>query len=136
MAIFPDSMKADFTLSPEIIKGKLFSFHNAAHSLHLDTQSFAEHKALDELYTSLVGYKDEICEKLMGYAQGKRIGVAKLDPLPVYSPAAAIDLVNQIMKFAKNLEEWAEEMEYCDIENIAQGLSGEAAKIRYLLTLS
>ena len=40
------------------------------------------------------------------------------------------------MVFAKELEEWAEEKEYCDIENIAQGLSGEAAKVIYLLTLT
>ncbi len=133
-SIFPKEMLGAIT--PEYIKGKLFSFHNSAHSLHLDTRSFAEHKALDELYTELVSFKDEILEKLMGYLGGKRIGVAKLDPIPVYSEGASLALMNEILSFSYKVYEWAGEKHYCDIENTAQALSGLAAKIKYLLTLS
>lgn len=123
-------------LTPEYIQGKLFSFHNTAHKFHLDTKSFAEHKALDGLYSDLVGFKDEISEKLMGYMGGKRIGSITIDSIPSYSQGASNKLANEIKDFAKDLEEWAEENEYCDIENIAQGLSGLAAKTIYLLTLT
>jgi len=123
-------------LTPEIIKGKLFSFHNSAHSLHLDTRSFAEHKALQSLYEDLVTFKDELSELLMGYQNGRRIGKAKLDELPTYSQEAVTNMVKEGLAFASELEEWAEDKKYCDIENTAQALSGLFAKTQYMLTLS
>lgn len=123
-------------LTPEIIKGKLFSFHNSAHSLHLDTRSFAEHKALEMLYTDLVTFKDELCEIIMGYQNGKRIGKFRLDEVPTYSQEAVTALVKEGLKFSTELEEWAEDKGYCDVENTAQALSGLFAKVQYLLTLS
>lgn len=122
-------------MNPEYIQGKLFSFYNAAHIFHLNTKSFAEHSAMKGFYQSLDGFKDEISEKLMGYMGGNRIGEITLDKIPAYSNKASEELVNEVMVFAKQLMEWAEKKEYCDIENIAQGLSGEAAKVNYLLTL-
>ena len=124
------------TLTPEIIKGKLFSFHNSAHSLHLDTRSFAEHKALEHLYTELVGFKDELLELLMGYQNGKRVGKAKLEDLPVYNQEAVTQMVKDGLEFSSSLEQWAEDKGYCDIENTAQSLSGLFARTQYLLTLS
>lgn len=123
-------------LTPEIIKGKLFSFHDIAHSLHLDTRSYAEHKALSKLYEGLDDFADDVCEKIMGYQNGKRIGKAKLDELPAYSQEAVTALVKEGLSFAKELEDWAEEKNYCDITNIAQSLSGLFAQTQYLLTLS
>lgn len=122
-------------MTPEYIQGKLFSFHNAAHKYHLDTKSFAQHSAMSSLYGSLSSFKDEISEKLMGYMNGNRIGEITIDKIPPYSVEASEKLANEILVFAKELLEWAEEKDYCDIENIAQGLSGEAAKTIYLLTL-
>lgn len=123
-------------LTPETIKGKLFSMHNSAHSLHLDTRSYAEHKALEFLYTELATFKDELCELIMGYQNGKRIGKAKLDELPTYSQEAVTSMVKEGLSFAIELEEWAEDKKYCDVENTAQALSGVFAKTQYLLTLS
>ena len=123
-------------MTPEMIKGKLFSFHNSAHSLHLDTRSFAEHKALQSLYEDLVTFKDELLELLMGYQNGRRIGKAKLDELPTYSQEAVTNMVKEGLAFATELEEWAEDKKYCDIENTAQALSGLFAKTQYMLTLS
>lgn len=123
-------------LTPEFIVGKLFSLHNTAHKFHLDTKSFAAHKAFNEVYTSLVEFKDDISELLIGYNKGKRIGKIKLDDIPDYSDEAAKKLADDIMSFARDLEEWAEEKEYCDIENTAQSLSGLGSKLSYLLTLT
>ena len=78
------------SITPEIIKGKLFSFHAIAHSLHLDTKSFEQHNALNTLYEELEEFKDEIVEKLMGYNMGRRIGQIKIDPIPVYTPEAPL----------------------------------------------
>ena len=123
-------------LTPETIKGKLFSFQNSAHSLHLDTRSFAEHKALQKLYEGIDGIKDDILEILMGYQNGKRIGKAKLDEFPTYSQDAVNALVKEGMAFAYELEMWAEDKKYCDISNKAQDLSGIFARTQYMLTLS
>lgn len=123
-------------LTPELIKGKLFSFQNAAHSLHLDTRSYAEHKALQKLYEGVDGLKDSILEILMGYQNGKRIGKAKLDEFPAYSQEAVTALIKEGLSFAYELEMWAEDKKYCDISNKAQDLSGLFAQIQYLLTLS
>lgn len=123
-------------LTPEYIQGKLFSFHNIAHKFHLDTRSFSEHKALDSLYKELVDFKDDISELLMGYMGGKRIGNIKIDDIPEYSHAAAVRLCEDIKSFSYDLEKWAEDKKYCDIENTSQSLSGLSSKTIYLLTLT
>lgn len=123
------------TMTPEMIQGKLFYFRDAAHKFHLDTRSFAEHKALDFAYTELVGYVDGISEMLMGYI-GKRIGKLKMDDVPAYSHDEVTKMATEIKDFAYQLYEWAGEKKYCDIENTAQALSGMAAKLSYLLTLT
>lgn len=123
-------------LTPEYIKGKLFSLHDIAHSLHLDTRSFPVHSALDTLYKDLVKFKDEIPEMLMGYMNGKRIGKIKIDEIPIYDIGEVNKLVEDGMSFSKDLYEWAEGKGYCDVSNTAQALSGLFAQTKYRLTLS
>ena len=122
-------------LTPEDIQSKLFYFSDAAHKLHLDTKSFAEHKALGKFYESLVDFRDEISEKLMGYMDGKRIGGFSVGKLPEYSAGASMDLAGEVCDFAYNLCEFADEKGFIDLENVAQSLSGLAAQTKYLLTL-
>lgn len=128
-------IKKEGDITPEYIKGKLFSLSNAAHSLHLETKSFAEHKALGKTYEDLVGLKDGILESLMGYTN-KRVGSAQVESLPDYSKEECKNLANEIMEFGYELYEWAESKKYCDVENKAQDLSGVGAKLSYLLTLT
>lgn len=123
-------------LTPEYIQAKLFYFHDAAHKFHLDTKSFEIHKACDGLYKDLVSFKDDISEKLMGYLGGKRIGEIKIESIPSYSDAEVKKLAEDIKDFGYDLYEWAGEKHYCDIENMAQNLSGLGAKTIYLLTLT
>jgi hypothetical protein len=123
-------------MTPEEIRNKLFYFENAAHAFHQDTTGGWEHDALGKLYELLAGYKDDIPEKIMGYMGAKRIGGLKREAIPAYTgKESSIKLAEEIIKFAKNLQDWAYEKEYCDIENIAQSLSGDAAKAIYRLSL-
>jgi len=123
-------------LTPDSIQNTLFYFHDAAHKYHLDTKSFAEHKALNKLYEGVQDFKDSILEMLMGYLDGKRLGDLKGKDVPPYSHDNVIKLVDEIREFALDLYEWAESKKYCGVENAAQDLSGLAAKTRYMLTLS
>ncbi|NBW37976.1 MAG: hypothetical protein EBR30_23740 [Cytophagia bacterium] len=133
-SLFPDEMlkSGGGEMSLEAVASKLTHFHEQLHLLHWQTKSYAEHKALGKLYEYVQDFKDDIVEKLMGYT-GKRPGVYKLEPL---SAATADSVVSDLISFASSLRSFAESKGYQDISNLADSLSGEAAKTKYLLTLS
>jgi hypothetical protein len=133
MSIFPEQMIRSSEMSLESVAAKLTYFHEQLHLLHWQTSSYAEHQALGGLYDYVHDFKDGVVEKLMGYI-GRRPRAYKIEPL-----TDGVDcrmLVGDIISFAHQLMTWAESNRYCDVENLAQELSGEAAKTKYLLTLS
>lgn len=135
-SLFPEEMmegKGNSSLTIETIAGKLTYFHTQLHLLHWQTTSYAEHMALGGLYDYVHDVKDEIIEKIMGYT-GKRPKAFKIEPLSDSANCAGV--VSALITFAEQLEEYAEANGMPDIENISQSLSGEAAKVKYLLTLS
>ena len=120
------------SLTVDTIAGKLSYFHEQLHLLHWQTTSYAEHKALGKLYEFVQDFKDGIIEKIMGYT-GKRPGVFKIPELVNCTPQAC---VLDLMSFASKLKAYGEMNGYHDVCNLADTLSGEAAKTKYLLTLS
>jgi hypothetical protein len=46
--------------------GTLFLARDIAHSVHLNTRSFAKHSALNEFYDAIVGLADEFAEVYQG----------------------------------------------------------------------
>jgi DNA-binding ferritin-like protein len=132
-SLFPEEMiKSSSEMSLETIAARLTYFHEQLHLLHWQTTSYAEHKALGKLYEYVQDFKDGVIEKLMGY-MNKRPGVYKIEPLTQTSSMA---VVNDLLSFASSLKSFANSNGYHDIGNLADALSGEAAKTRYLLTLS
>jgi DNA-binding ferritin-like protein len=131
-SLFPEEMLNSGELTLESIAGKLTYFHEQLHLLHWQTKSYAQHKALGKIYEYVQDFKDGVIEKLMGYT-GKRPGAIKLEQLTATDPNA---VVTALMDFASNLKRYAESNSYHDIANLADALSGEAAKTKYLLTLS
>jgi DNA-binding ferritin-like protein len=131
-SLFPEEMMKSGELNLETIAGKLTYFHEQLHLLHWQTTSYAQHKALGKLYEYVQDFKDGVVEKLMGYT-GKRPGVYKIEAL---SAADSNSVVTALMDFASNLKTYAESNSYHDIANLADALSGQAAKTKYLLTLS
>jgi DNA-binding ferritin-like protein len=137
-SLFPQEMMEGMggsSLNLDSIAAKLTHFVDQLHLLHWQTTSYAEHQALGGLYDKVFDLKDEIVEKIMGYS-GKRPKAMKHDMLRDYSIGISNSVVSDLISFAKELEEFGEANNMCDIENIAQSLSGEAAKTKYLLTLS
>jgi len=137
-SLFPSEMMENAmgsALTPETIAGKLSFFHEQLHLLHWQTNSYAEHQALGIIYDKVADLQDEIVEKIMGY-KGTKVKAFKIDTLKDYSSGAPMQVVSDLIKFAKQLEEYGEANNMPDIENVAQSLSGEAAQTKYRLTLS
>ena len=131
-SLFPDEMMKSGELNLETIAGKLTYFHEQLHLTHWQTTSYAEHKSLGKLYEYVQEFKDDVIEKLMGYT-GKRPTPYKIEPL---INCTGNECVSNILSFASSLKSYAESNSYHDIANLADALSGEAAKTKYLLTLS
>jgi hypothetical protein len=131
-SIFPQEMLSSGELNLETIAGKLTHFHEQLHLTHWQTTSYAEHQALGALYDYVHDFKDGVIEKLMGYT-GKRPTPYKIEPL---TNCTGNECVSNILSFASSLKSYAESNGYHDISNLADALSGEAAKTKYLLTLS
>ena len=131
-SLFPQEMLQSGEMSLDSIAAKLTYFHEQLHLLHWQTTSYAQHQALGGLYDYVHDFKDGVVEKLMGY-MGKRPGAYKIDPL---GSKDAMSTVSELMSFASSLKSFAEGNGYHDIANLADALSGEAAKTKYLLTLS
>ena len=134
-SLFPeDMMKSSSSegLTLETIAGKLTYFHEQLHLTHWQTTSYAEHQALGALYDFVHDFKDGVMEKIMGYT-GKRPGVFKIPELSSVTPESC---VSELMSFATKLKQYGDMNGFHDIGNLADTLSGEAAKTKYLLTLS
>lgn len=131
-SIFPQEMMKSGEMGLDSIAAKLTYFHEQLHLLHWQTSSYAEHQALGGLYDYVHDFKDGVIEKLMGY-MGKRPSGYKIDAI---GGAQATAVVSELLSFASSLKSYAESNGYHDISNLADSLSGEAAKTKYLLTLS
>jgi hypothetical protein len=131
-SLFPEEMMKLGELNLETIAGKLTYFHEQLHLTHWQTTSYAEHQALGGLYDYVHDFKDGVIEKLMGYT-GKRPTPYKIEPL---TNCTGDECVSNLLSFASSLKSYAEANSYHDIANLADALSGEAAKTKYLLTLS
>jgi DNA-binding ferritin-like protein len=133
-SLFPEDMmsKSGGALTLETIAAKLTYFHEQLHLTHWQTTSYAEHQALGGLYDYVHDFKDGLIEKIMGYT-GKRPSAYKIEPL---TNCTGNECVSNLLSFASSLKEYGEANSYHDVCNLADALSGEAAKTRYLLTLS
>ena len=136
-SLFPQEMlsSASGDMSPDAIATKLSYFELQLHNLHWGTKSYAEHMALGGLYDAVFDFKDDIIEKIMGYS-GSRAKIGNVGQLKDYSPGASTQVVAELITFAKQLQNYGASNNMPDIENVAQALSGTAAKTKYLLTLS
>jgi DNA-binding ferritin-like protein len=136
-SLFPQEMlsSASGDLSPDAIATKLTYFELQLHNLHWGTRSYAEHKSLGKLYEAVIDFKDEIIEKIMGYS-GTRAKIGNPGQLKDYAPGVSDQVVAELLSFSKQLQNYGASNNMPDIENVAQALSGTAAKTKYLLTLS
>jgi hypothetical protein len=132
-SLFPEEMIKSSDMSLEGIASKLTYFHEQLHLLHWQTNSYAEHQSLGGLYDYVHDFKDGVIEKLMGYMNRRPTSVKMEQLSPSATPSS---VVSELLSFSSSLKSYAESNSFHDISNLADALSGEAAKTRYLLTLS
>lgn len=107
--------------------GLLFQSRDMMHLQHLQTTSFAEHKALGSYYEGILELTDSFTEKYFG--RNKRI--------PITIPESkATDPVAHLKSMQKLIEGEADSENYpCDLENILDEMLGLVNETLYLLTL-
>jgi hypothetical protein len=132
-SLFPEEMIKSSDMSLEGIASKLTYFQEQLHLLHWQTNSYAQHQALGGLYDYVHDFKDGVIEKLMGYMNRRPTSVKMEQLSPSATPSS---VVSELLSFSSSLKSYAESNGFHDISNLADALSGEAAKTRYLLTLS
>lgn len=122
------------SLTPETIVGKLFGFHNKAHLYHLQTNTIGKHMLLDELYKSLVDFKDGIAEFLLGAQAPVRFGTIKIDQVEPYSDAALMSFLEEGFQFTIQLCEYAEGRNLEQLCNLSSELQGAFVKAKLFTT--
>lgn len=113
----------------------LFAARDKAHELHLATDSFSEHSALNDLYELLLEYADRMAEVYQGMSTqkvGKFAGEC-VEFAGDHDAKSFLEvLVNNLISYGENTEELGEDKpEYSALVNIFQELLGEVYRQKY-----
>jgi len=112
-------------MTPGKFIGTLFQSRDMMHLTHLDTTSFAEHKALNAYYDSILELTDSFTEKYFG--RNKRVEIV----IPESKKMSAVDHMKTMQKTIE-----AERESYpSDLQNIMDEMLGLVNETLYLLTL-
>jgi hypothetical protein len=118
------------TVKPELVIGQLFQSRDTIHIAHLQTVNYAEHKALNKYYDSLLDLTDDLLETYFGTI-GKRINI-KIPASEYVNPQQHL---KQLMEYVKK-HRGVFGLENTHIQNIVDEILALIAKTLYLLTLS
>lgn len=112
-------------MAPNKFIGMLFQSRDMMHIAHLQTTSFAEHKALNAYYDGILELTDSFTEKYFG--RNKRVEF-------VIPEAKNADAVSHLKDMQKLIE--GERSNYSsDLQNIMDEMIGLVNETLYLLTL-
>ena len=117
------------TIKPEICLAQLFQSRDIMHLAHLQTTSYATHKALQEYYEGILDLTDNLHETYIG-TLGKRVNI-KIPASEYINPESHLKyLKDYIMQhrgvFGKD---------NTHLQNIIDEIISLIAKTQYLLTL-
>jgi len=102
--------------------------------LHLQTESYSEHKAFGKYYNQITSFLDEFIEIYQG--KNGRICITQNSPITLFNYGELgndyIDFIHEILNvyLRKNLNE----MDF-DLKNLIDSIVGHTNRLRYLLTL-
>ena len=91
--------------------GQLFLARDVAHSVHLNTRSYAKHKALGSFYGKIIDLADDLAETYQG-----RYGL--IGPITLHSAEKTNSVVDFLEDSLKKVEKEREEYDDTAIQNI------------------
>jgi hypothetical protein len=113
-------------MTPGKFIGTLFQSRDAMHIAHLQTTSFAEHKALNGYYDDILDLTDKFTEAYFG--KFKRVEI-------VIPESKVLDAISHLKELQSILE--TERDNYpSELQNIIDEMLGLVDKTLYLLTLN
>ena len=112
-------------MAPNKFIGLLFQSRDAMHLAHLNTTSFAEHKALGMYYGEILEITDSFTEKLFG----------RSGRLEIVIPESKVQDAVSHLKGLQVIIEAERENYATDLQNILDEALGLVNKTLYLLTL-
>jgi len=113
-------------MTPGKFIGTLFHSRDAMHIAHLQTTSFAEHKALNGYYDSILDLTDTFTEAYFGHA--KRV--------EIIIPEAKVADSTTHLKELKSILDTERNNYPSELQNIIDEMLGLVDKTLYLLTLN
>jgi hypothetical protein len=99
--------------------GALFAARDYAHSAHLNTDSFAQHMALNAFYDEIVGLADDFAEAWMG-RNLEKLGAIPTLPQPKGEP---LDILSRYLAFVEKNRDFVP-MEDTPLHNIIDEIVG------------
>jgi DNA-binding ferritin-like protein len=108
----------------------LMTSRDQTHYFHLQTESYAEHKALNKYYDKLVDMTDELLEVAQG-EYGRVKGKIEIT-LEDYSEGAVIKHLDETLEC---IRECRENIDNDGVENVYDDIESLILKTKYLLTL-
>lgn len=118
------------SVKPEIVISQLFHSRDVMHIAHLQTTSYAEHKALNEYYDGILGLTDDLTESYFGCI-GKRLPI-KIPASEYVNPILHLNQMKDYMMKHRN----SFGSERTHIQNIIDEIVALITKTQYLLTLT
>lgn len=113
-------------MKPADFVGHLFLARDVTHSVHLNTRSYAKHKALQEFYEGVVGLADDFAEAYQG-----RHGL--IGPITLQSAKKNGNVIEFLQESLAEIE--ANRYKFCDEDETAiQNIIDEIVAL-YLSTL-
>jgi hypothetical protein len=130
----PDDQNTE-SLDGELIQTTLLQMQHQYKILHWQTTSFSQHKAFDEIVSSLGENIDEFIETYMG-KYGRVIATNTFNiTLANYKDTDFMALTNNYIGFLIGLNDMLDKAQDSDLLNIRDEILGSLNQLKYLLTL-
>jgi DNA-binding ferritin-like protein len=127
--------KAQSTNNGEMIQTMFLQMQQQYKILHWQTTSFSQHKAFDEIVSSLGENIDEFIETYMG-KYGRVIASSNFNiSLSNYKDADYMTLTNNYIQFLIGLSNMLDKNQDSDLLNIRDEMLGSLNQLKYLLSL-
>ena len=96
--------------------GALFEIETTAHIAHLQTTSFAQHMALNTLYTEIVDWRDNFAESFSG-----KHGIIR--DIPIKKEPEGQDMILYLKRKAAAFEEYEKSLKDGYLQQIVQSVN-------------